>query len=594
MLRAVVLMLLAGGLGAMLVRRGPARVLLATAALAALAGAWQHGNALLAGTGLASALKTWVGQVLLAQAALALLAALMPRAVAWLAIVAAMACNALAGHAVSSREQVELSVAAVLHVLLAGAWLAALLAMLLVRPHDSADAWRQRLSRLSTVALPGMLVLLATGLVLSDWAVGFGAGLVATDYGRQLMVKLVLVAAALACAWRLRRWLAGHACQPGRWLSAEACLAGGVVAAAGTLAGIVPGAHDRIDWPWTFRLAPEPAWLLKAEQIKWPLGVSAGLALAGAVAAVVLRRRPRTAALALAGSLAGSAALALPAIAIDAYPTTYAMAEAPYDVQAVAAGGRQYRQHCVACHGAQGLGDGTLAATLTPRPANLTEPHVGWHTHGDLYWWLSKGIPRSPMPGFEAQTSPLERWQLINHLMALSLGHEARNLGGRPVPLKPWLPAIDFRYADAQGEFLSLAEWRRRAAVLLVLLDDAAELAAAQARLDSAAQLGSRVLVVAPPALAARLQAREAADVVPDDDGRIAAAWSHYRRTLANPDFRDEQPFPPRIEFLVDRFGFVRARWRSDEATADTATLAAAVRQLAAEPELRSPDVHAH
>lgn len=594
MVRAAIFLLLASALGLLALRRGPARLVLAIAALVGLSGAWWLGNGLVDGGGWAAAARTWVGQVLLAQAALAGIAALAPRPVAMAVVGAAMACTALAGHAVSSREQAALSVVAVLHVLLAGVWLAALVALAVSLRQFGKEVWRARLARFSEFALPGMVLLLATGLMLADWAVGSGAALLATPYGHQLALKLGLVAGALACAWQLRRWLAGQTGRPHRWLGAEACLAGGVVVAAGTLAGIVPGAHDRIDWPWSFRLAPEPAWLLKADQIRWPLAISAALALAGAAASVALRRRPRAGALALGVALTGSAALALPAIAIDAYPTTYASAEAPYDTDAVVAGGRHYQRLCTACHGVQGFGDGPLAATMTPRPANLTEPHVGWHTHGDLYWWLSKGIPRSQMGGFEQQTSTLERWQLINHLMALSLGYEARGLGGKPVPREPWLPAVDFRYADAQGGFMALADWRRRDEVLLVFVHDPAELPAAQARLDAARRLAAQVIVVAPPALAARLAHRDRADVVPDTDGGIAGAWSHYRRTLANPDFKNEEPRPSRIEFLIDRFGFVRARWRADEAVADIPTLAASVRQLAVEPELRSPDVHAH
>ena len=250
----------------------------------------------------------------------------------------------------------------------------------------------------------------------------------------------------------------------------------------------------------------------------------------------------------------------------------------------------------LAVRSTSGLRDGPRAASLTPRPANLTEPHVGWHTHGDIYWWLTHGFPRSAMPGFAQQTSELERWQLIDHLTALSLGHQARNLGPRPLPREPWLAAIDFRYRLADGSWTSLADWRRRSPLLLVLLHDERELP----RLAELSTLGGReplrVIVVVPSTLASRLPPAARFDVAVDEDGSVFTAWSNYRRTLAAPDFRDEEPRVPRLEFLVDRFGFVRARWRSDEApfAAGGDALRAALTQLAGEPELKSPDVHAH
>jgi mono/diheme cytochrome c family protein len=65
------------------------------------------------------------------------------------------------------------------------------------------------------------------------------------------------------------------------------------------------------------------------------------------------------------------------------------------------AGKALYAQYCATCHGATGHGDGPVAATLNPKPANhadhvfmagLTDPH--------LYQVISKGgasVGKSPM-----------------------------------------------------------------------------------------------------------------------------------------------------------------------------------------------------
>jgi mono/diheme cytochrome c family protein len=49
-----------------------------------------------------------------------------------------------------------------------------------------------------------------------------------------------------------------------------------------------------------------------------------------------------------------------------------AAGEPQRDSKAIAAGRALFREHCVACHGASGRGDGRLADLLTFRPADLT------------------------------------------------------------------------------------------------------------------------------------------------------------------------------------------------------------------------------
>ena len=122
-------------------------------------------------------------------------------------------------------------------------------------------------------------------------------------------------------------------------------------------------------------------------------------------------------------------AVAVPPLAIDAYPTTYRRPTVPYVTSSIANGAALYRVQCVMCHGVAGHGDGPAAAGLHPRPADLTAPHTGDHTAGDLFWWVTHGIPGTGMPGFGDRLSEGERWDLINFVRALASAEPARLLG---------------------------------------------------------------------------------------------------------------------------------------------------------------------
>jgi universal stress protein A len=66
--------------------------------------------------------------------------------------------------------------------------------------------------------------------------------------------------------------------------------------------------------------------------------------------------------------------LAAGAAIVTALLLTPALASAQEPVnQQSTAGAEVYRTYCVACHGASARGDGPLAATMTKKPANLTE-----------------------------------------------------------------------------------------------------------------------------------------------------------------------------------------------------------------------------
>ncbi len=92
----------------------------------------------------------------------------------------------------------------------------------------------------------------------------------------------------------------------------------------------------------------------------------------------------------------------------------------PLSPESVAAGRRVYEQHCAACHGRSGWGDGPASELLPRRPADF-RAHVPMHTDGQLYVWITRGIPGSPMPGFRDRLRDEDRWHVVNYLRVLAL-----------------------------------------------------------------------------------------------------------------------------------------------------------------------------
>ena len=97
-------------------------------------------------------------------------------------------------------------------------------------------------------------------------------------------------------------------------------------------------------------------------------------------------------------------------------PATYASLKNPVagDQKATATGKDLYRRNCAACHGAEGKGDGTRAAMMDPKPANLTDAEMQKEMTDAAYFWkISEGVPHTFMPAFEDKLTDQERWCLV-------------------------------------------------------------------------------------------------------------------------------------------------------------------------------------
>jgi putative copper resistance protein D len=515
---------------------------------------------------------------------------------------------AAAGHAAAVEPDTAVAIAIdVLHLLAAGVWVGGLpaLAFLLAlagqeRGADARPYAVLAARRFSTTALALVVVLIVSG-AWNTWAqVGSVPGLLGTLHGHLLLIKLAVFVVLLALAAGSRRLipaLSGEAAtigrpamlRLGRFVTAEAVLAALVLGLVAVMSVTPPARHTMPVWPLSIRLSLGA--LDVTPELRSTVLVGSQVAVLGVVALLASLTLRRLRQPELAGGVVVFVAglgIALPPLVTDAYPTTYRRPDVPYHAASIAGGKALFAQHCTACHGARGAGDGPAAAALNPKPPDLRAHHVALHTAGDLFWWIGHGL--RTMPAFADRLSPDERWDLVNFLRALSAGETARLLGPAVVtPEQLWLVAPDFTFAVGPTPARSLKEYRGRKIVLLVLYT----LPASGARLTELAQryallstLGLEIVAVP-------------ADAEPDALRRLGDARIFYPVvTDGARDILDTYRLfsaAPHAELLVDRQGYLRAIAAGNgKAMRDTDLLVADLQKLNAEKALPPPAEHVH
>ena len=537
----------------------------------------------------------------------------------------ALAAIAWAGHAAAVEPLGPVAlVSDAVHAAAAGAWLGALLPLALLLRAASREAGADArpyavlaVRRFSRLAVAAMTALAVSGLWNAWVQVGGVPALIGTRYGWLLLIKLGLLVpiAALAVANRRRLpALSGDGDTVGRpamraiarFLGGELGLALGIAGVTAALALTVPAVHDTPRWPLAYRLSY--AAVADVPGITARLFIGSQVAFLGLLVAVVgsLLRRWQ-APLVIGGAIAIGFGLwiALPPLAVDAYPTTYERSPVAYQAGSVSRGLELYAAHCATCHGPAGTGDGPGGYDLARRPADLTAPHTGQHTAGDLYWWITHGIPGTGMPSFAPALSDDESWDLINFLRALAAGQSARALTPKVEPERPWLVAPDFTFSIGPGPARTLRDYRGRSMVLLVLftLPDSATRMAELARAYPALELAGAEVVAVPVSgergIIRRLGARPPIlfPVATEGEAEIVPAYGLFSRA---PAFRGSllTARPPRhTEFLIDRQGYIRARWLGAEpgpGWRDLPLLLGEIRSLDREPPVDLPAEHVH
>ena len=90
------------------------------------------------------------------------------------------------------------------------------------------------------------------------------------------------------------------------------------------------------------------------------------------------------------------------------------------DAESITIGEGLFQENCVACHGPKGRGDGPIALTLNPPPADYGAGHTDTHPDGDIYYWIREGVEQTAMPAFGDKFSTEETWHLVNYVRRLS------------------------------------------------------------------------------------------------------------------------------------------------------------------------------
>jgi putative copper resistance protein D len=208
-------------------------------------------------------------------------------------------------------------------------------------------------------------------------------------------------------------------------------------------------------------------------------------------------------------------------------------------------------------------------------------------------------VKETAMPGFEQSLSEDERWDLINFLRALSNGERARSLA--PVTeTDAWLVAPDFAYGTNRGETKTLKDHRRDKIVLLVLVslpesrERLAQLDKMAARLTGA---GLEIILVPSDAGSKVGSVVDQLPVVTDGMDEVFKTYSLFSQSFEDDRNSPEALVPRHTEFLIDKRGYIRARWIAREGAGwlKIETLFQEIETLQNEKsQVPAPDDHVH
>ena len=461
----------------------------------------------------------------------------------------------------------------------------------------------RRFSRAAAVAL---LILAASGVVSASLLIGGIVGLLGTPHGWLLLAKLAVLVPVLLLALESRATLpalsspiatqsSAAARRMALLIAIEASLVFVALGVAAAMTMITPAIHDDPVWPWRVRLSLDALSEIPLLQrvAHAPIEfVIAGAGLTVLAIVFLIRRRP----LPLFGTLfllvSGGAAIALQPLALEAYPTSFAHPQASYGAASIAEGMAVYEAHCASCHGGP-IPDSTGSWGGS---VDLLAAETTWRSPGDLFWLITHGRPERGMPGFGSRLQEPDRWNVINFLHALTMtafcsGGPSR-IGPEVRPNSALVPAPDVTVSVGRLTPTSLRDLRGKRMALLVLYD----LPGSRARMTELAKHYGALSVQGVEVIAtARRSSLDAIADLGQSPSVLFPVITNGNEDIAAA-YRLFAPGAAHAEFLIDRQGYIRAIWRSDQTgMPDADAVQAEVEKLNAEkPAPPLPDDHIH
>jgi putative copper resistance protein D len=184
-------------------------------------------------------------------------------------------------------------------------------------------------------------------------------------------------------------------------------------------------------------------------------------------------------------------------------------------------------------------------------------------------------------------------------MRAVAAAEQARPMAAI-IDFPPWLVAPDFVYRSTAGQSNNLKDHRGKSIVLLVLFT----LPQSEPRLDQLTKLSGSfkdVEILAVPWNLEKINARDRRwkrlPIVTDGSQEIFEVYALFRRSLSAEGTLPDPPVPPHMEFLIDRQGYIRARWIPGEGVTWTNTelFLKQINLLREEkPAAPAPDEHVH
>lgn len=517
-----------------------------------------------------------------------------------------LAVVAVTGHAIDDGLPKWTQLSFFLHTTAGLSWLGGLLGLIWwmftahAKPPELAAQLAEKWSKIAKIS---MLIVASSGILIAWENVGSIPNMLATPYGRLLTLKLLFLCGALLCALLIVRYMrsrqsgAFNVSYVGKIGLIEAGFGLSLLAIASYIAVITPASHENdIYWPLPFRLSYIATWgqnPIFPSAIWWWAIAGVVLLLAAFLTWVTPSARKKR--LYVTPAIASAALLCIAvSFSTEAYTDTYNDPTQDFTAESVARGMEAFQANCIACHGPMGEGNGALSKDLknaqgvAVSPADLTAPHVGTHTIGDIFHWLTFG-QGGVMPSFSHVLDVDDRWDMINYLLVLSSTNRSRFIG--PAAMIQWLIAPDFALVDPEDRLTTFFKLRGKPTLLSFARCSAAEdgrselsLSLQQAN-DAAKKANIQHVTVFNGACPQSAKALEA--LHPKAVERAYSVMNRY----PNVPYTDEID---EAHFLIDRSGYIRARYKhftSEDNNVVQLTTQAAI--LAQEP-LVEINLHSH